>query len=314
MTELIFQPSDNHPPNPSVCTLILNYNNYSDTIETIESVFSLDYDSNTLILVENSTDEQVIKKIQSQFPDLEIIRNSENLGYAKGNNAGIQAAIARGAEYIFILNNDVILEKDVLATCIDAIESSPGCAACQPVISFYNDRKKIWSAGTQLFFGYPRLFLKGEPIRRMGVQTPPFGLVGCAILFKTSAMQEVGLFDESLFLMHEETDWCIRAQHRNFSLLVVTDVVAYHKISTTLGLFGRDYLYYVGRNWLLVGRKNYRDLKYWYILVTEITLRFPYYICHLARRGQIGRIKYYLQGIADGIRGVSGKADLKKTP
>ena len=313
MTEPIIQRSTNSLQNPLVFTLILNFNNYSDTVETIESVYSSDYDSNTLILIENSTDKQIIEKIRSRFPSLEIITNRENLGYAGGNNVGIQAAIARGAEYIFILNNDVILERDTLSKCINAIKRSPDCAACQPLISFDNDRKKIWSAGTQLFLGYPRLYLKGQSIMRNGGKTPPFGLVGCAILFRVSAMREIGFFDELLFLMHEETDWCIRARHRNFSLLVVTGAVAYHKISTTIRQFSKDYLYYTGRNWLLVGRKNYCTIHYWYILVTEMTIRFPYYVYHLAKRGQIKEIKYYLMGTIDGIRGVSGKADFKMT-
>jgi len=310
MTELIIQPAKNGISNPSVYTLILNYNNYSDTIETIESVFSLDYDSNTIMLIENSTDEQIVKKIRLQFPFLEIIENKKNLGYAGGNNVGIQVALAHGAEYIFILNNDVILEKDVLTKCIDAIKMSPGCAACQPLISFFNDRQNIWSAGTQIFLGYPRLFLNKKPIRREGIKNSPFGLVGCAILFKASAMQEVGLFDESLFIMHEETDWCIRANHRNFSLLIASNTVAYHKISTTIGLFSKEYLYYVGRNWLLVGKKNFSFFYYLYILATEFLIRFPYYLYHVTKKGQIGMIKFYLKGLFDGIRGISGEAEI----
>ncbi|MGB7992891.1 glycosyltransferase family 2 protein [Methanoregula sp.] len=309
MTAKITQDSDDISQNPSVFTVILNFNNYSDTLETIASVYASDYDANTLILIENSTDEQITHNIRLRFPSLEIIQNSENLGYAGGNNVGVQEAIDRGAEYIFILNNDVILEKDVITKCIDALRQSPNCAACQPLISFDNDRKKIWSAGTQLFFGYPRLFLKGQSIIRNGAVKPPFGLVGCAIFFRVSALRDVGLFDASLFLMHEETDWCIRAKKRKFSLLVITSAVAYHKISATIGLLSREYLYYVGRNWLLVGRKNYDILNYGYILITEMTIRFPYYLYHLAKRGQINQIKYYLKGIIDGIRGVSGKAD-----
>ena len=310
MTEANIHPLDKSIPNPSVCTIILNFNNYTDTIETIESVFSLDYDSNSVILVENSTDERIINRIRSRFPLLKIIENGKNLGYARGNNIGIHAALDDGAEYVFILNNDVILERDVLIKCINAVRMSPECAACQPLIAFFNAQEKIWSAGTQLFFGYPRLFSKGKPIVRDGITKPPFGLVGCAILFKASALREVGLFDELLFLMHEETDWCFRARHQHFSLLVATNAIAYHKISTTLGLFSRDYLYYVGRNWLLVGRKNCHYIEYLYILVTEITIRFPYYLYHLAGKGKTRWIKYYLWGIIDGLRGISGEMDI----
>lgn len=312
MTKEYIHPVKNFLRNPSVFTLILNFNNYADTVETIESVYASDYDPNTLILIENSTEKEIPRKIHERFPALEIIINQKNLGYAEGNNVGIEAALARGADYVFILNNDVILERDALTKCVDVMKRSPGCAACQPLIAFEKDRKMIWSAGTEFFLGYPRLFRKGQAVTRNGVKTPPFGLVGCAFLLRSSALREVGLFDTSLFLMHEETDWCIRASARHFSLSVITDAVACHKVSKTLGSYSREYLYYTGRNWLHVGKKNYGRVKYWYILATEITLRFPYYLCHLARNRQVRQVKYYLQGLIDGLQGISGEADFNR--
>jgi len=138
----------------------------------------------------------------------------------------------------------------------------------------------------------------------------PFGLVGCAILFRRTALQQTGLFDESLFLLHEETDWCIRAKKLNFSLLIISNAIVYHKISTTIGMFSKIYLYYIGRNWLLVGKKNFSFFSYLYILLTEFLIRFPYYLYHVTKKGQIGMIKFYLKGIFDGILGISGEAKL----
>lgn len=295
---------------PSVYTIILNYNNYFDTIETIDSVLSLEYDVNSVLLVENSSDKTIIRKIRTQFPDLAIIENKKNLGYAGGNNIGIQKAIASGADYIFLLNNDVSLEKDVLKKCVSAMEKSPGCGACQPIIVTFEDKERIWSAGTQLYFGYPRLFLKGTKLQKNGIKISPFGLVGCAILFRRAALQQTGLFDESLFLLHEETDWCIRAKQMNFSLLIISNAKVYHKISTTIGMFSKIYLYYIGRNWLLVGKKNFSFFNYLYVLLTEFLIRFPYYLYNVTRKGQIGMMKFYLKGIFDGILGISGETKL----
>ena len=310
MSENIINDSEKKFPAPSVYTLVLNYNNYADTVETIESVLSMNYDSNVILLIENSSDNSIIQKIRTAFPNLAIIENKKNLGYAGGNNIGIQAAIAGGAEYIFLLNNDVILEKDVLEKCVSAMEKSPGCGACQPVIVASQNKGMIWSAGTQLFFGYPRLFLKGTKLQKNGIKTAPFGLVGCAVLFRRTALQKTGLFDEALFLFHEETDWCIRAKKMDFSLLIISNAIVCHKISTTIGMFSKIYLYYVGRNWLLVGKKNFSFFFYLYILSTEFLIRFPYYLYHVTKKGQIGMIKFYLMGIFDGIRGISGEVKL----
>jgi GT2 family glycosyltransferase len=209
-----------------------------------------------------------------------------------------------------LLNNDVKLEKDVLNKCVSAMEKLPGCGACQPIIVTFENEERVWSAGTQLYFGYPRLFLKGTKLQKNGIKTSPFGLVGCAILFRRSALQQTGLFDESLFLLHEETDWCIRAKQLNFSLLIISNAIVYHKISTTIGMFSKIYLYYIGRNWLLVGKKNFSFFRYLYILLTEFLIRFPYYLYHVTKKGQIGMIKFYLKGILDGILGISGEAKL----
>jgi len=310
MNEDISRHTDKKISSPSVCTIILNYNNYSDTIETIESVLSLEYGANSVLLVDNSSDKTIVRNIRKRFPDLTIIENKKNLGYAGGNNIGIQKAVTDNADYIFLLNNDVKLEKGVLKKCVSAMEKSPGCGACQPLIITSGNEQKVWSAGTKLFFGYPRLFRKGTKVQKAGILTSPFGLVGCAILFRRTAIQQTGLFDESLFLLHEETDWCIRAKKKNFSLLIVSDAIVYHKISTTIGMFSKIYLYYIGRNWILVGKKNFSFFYYTYILATEFLIRFPYYLYHVIKKGQIRMIKFYLKGISDGILGISGEAKL----
>ena len=310
MTEDILMSTEKKILPPSVYTIILNYNNYSDTVETIESVLSLEYNSNSILLVENSSDKEIIRKIRTRFPDLAIIENIKNLGYAGGNNIGIQKSIASGADYIFLLNNDVKLEKDVLNKCVSAMEKNPGCGACQPLIVSFENEERVWSAGTQLYFGYPRLFLKESKLQKNGILSSPFGLVGCAILFRRTALQQIGLFDESLFLLHEETDWCIRALQMNFSLLIISNAIVCHKISTTIGMFSKIYLYYIGRNWILVAKKNFSFIYYMYVLLTEFLIRFPYYLYHLTKKSQIGMIKFYLKGIFDGMSGISGEAQI----
>jgi len=88
-------------PQPRVITVVLNYNNLGDTLETLTSACQLTYENNSLLLVENSTTKGIVKKIRSQFPDLEIIENQRNLGYAGGNNVGMRYAINRALSIFF---------------------------------------------------------------------------------------------------------------------------------------------------------------------------------------------------------------------
>jgi hypothetical protein len=296
-------------PQPRVYTIVLNYNNFSDTVETLQSALMLAYTNNHILLVENSTKKEIPERIRQLFPDLDIIKNEENLGYAGGNNAGIRYAMQQGAEYIFVINNDVILQQDVLEKLVFAMESDRTAAACQPLVTYYNDKDRIWSAGSQLILGYPRLYYRGRRKQGKGIRKPPFGLVGCALLFRAQSLQEIGLFDESLFLLQEETDWCMRAVKMGFNLLVVCDAVVHHKVSVTLGCFSKEYLYYIARNWLLVGKRHNGRRGYAYILLTELFTRIPYYLYKLARKKQIAMIRYYYYGLMDGLHGRSGVRD-----
>ncbi len=281
----------------TVYAIVVNYNNIQDTTECIKSLLSQSYPCKVL-LVDNGSEVEVVEKLRRAFPDVEVLRLAENLGYAGGCNAGIRRVIDR-ADYVFLVNNDVVVERDALDRMIEEMERDKRIAACQPVVKYYGE-DVIWSAGTQLFLGYPRLYLKDKRCKVEPFE-PPFGLVGCAMLVRTSALKDIGLFDESLFMMHEETDWCIRAKKKGYKLLVC-NAVAYHKVSRSIGLFSPDYLYYISRNWFVVARKA-GIVMFLYALLTE-PLRIAYYLLKTKKKRDI---VHYLTGIAHGIAGVRGK-------
>jgi hypothetical protein len=302
--------ADTKGRSPLVYVIILNYNNFRDTVETIRSVLELQYDNFKLLLVENSTDHTVIDAIRVQFPYVEILETGRNLGYAGGNNAGILHAMKQEPDYIFVLNNDVSVEPGVLVTLVHELETHRDCVACQPLVAYSENPDVIWSAGTEMYLGYPRLYLKNGSRSAEQPAKPPFGLVGCALLFRASALRDIGLFDESLFLMHEETDWCIGAKEMGYGLLVVPAARVRHKVSATLGSLSAPYLYYISRNWLLVAKKHFKSSRYLYVLLTEFLIRFPYYCYLLLRRGELRKVRFYLSGLRDGLLGVSGEVKL----
>lgn len=302
--------ADTKGRSPLVYVIILNYNNFRDTVEAISSVLELRYDNFRLLLVENSTEHEVIDAIRAQFPDIEILETGRNLGYAGGNNAGILHAMKQEPDYIFVLNNDISVEPDALTTLVHELEINRDCAACQPLVVYSKNPDITWSAGTEMYLGYPRLCQKNWSRPLSQPAKPPFGLVGCALLLRVSALRDTGLFDESLFLMHEETDWCIRAKEMGYGLLVVPAARVQHKVSATLGSLSEPYLYYVSRNWLLVAKKHFELSEYLYVLLTEFLIRLPYYCYLLFRRGELRMIRFYLSGLRDGLSGVSGEANL----
>jgi len=282
-----------------VYIIVLNYNNTEDTIECLNSLMNLNFDDYKILLVDNGSDKEVFLTLRKRYPRIEFLRLSRNYGYALGNNLGIERVLNE-AEYVFIVNNDVVVESDVLRKMIECMEKNPAVVACQPIVKYYGS-DIIWSAGTQLFFGYPRLYLKNRNCKIDFNFEPPFGLVGCAMLIRVSALRDIGLLDKSLFMMHEETDWCIRAKKKGYRFLVCNSYV-YHKVSKTIGLLSKEYLYYVARNWLIVAKKAGFKM-FLYALITE-PLRILYYFLKLKEKW---KIVYYLKGLRDGILGVGGR-------
>lgn len=286
-----------------VCIIVLNYNNIQDTLECLESLEKLSYNEKKIVLFDNGSDREIFRKIQEEvlkrFPRVEILRSERNLGYAAGNNAVIKRHL--DFDYVFLVNNDVVLESDTLEAMVKEMERDERIAACQPVIYYYGS-DKIWSCGTKIFLGYPMLYMKGKRIKIRDSFEPPFGLVGCAMLIRTAALKDVGFFDENLYLMHEETDWCIRARKKGYRFLVV-NVKAYHKVSRTIGLFSEKYLYYTARNWLIVAKKCGLGM-FMYAILTE-PLRILYYMIKSRKN-----VAFYLKGLIDALSGVKGEGNV----
>ena len=108
----------------SIYTIILNYNNYDDTVNCINSFDAITAFDIKIILVDNASEKECVQKLDkfvSEKNGITFIKNTENLGYAAGNNIGIKEAIRRGAKYLAIVNNDVVVNEDSFTASIDIL-------------------------------------------------------------------------------------------------------------------------------------------------------------------------------------------------
>ena len=101
--------------NPKVTIIILNWNKAEDTIECLNSLHELSYNNSSIIVIDNASTDNSVQKIKQKFPDIMLISNKSNLGFCEGNNIGMRYAFQSGAEYIFLLNNDAVIEKSAHA-------------------------------------------------------------------------------------------------------------------------------------------------------------------------------------------------------
>jgi hypothetical protein len=192
------------------------------------------YPNYELIVVDNKSTDRTIEAIQENYPNVTLLIQSVNKGFAAGANAGLQRALETKADFALITNNDVLVIPSMLTSLIESVTPDVGAAA--PMIYYMDDPKRIWSAG---FLRHPILLeprgsARGQVDR--GQWTTPFNvdyLLGCALLLRVPMLRKVGLFDERYFFYYEDLDLSLRIQQQGYRLITVPQAKMWHKVASS---------------------------------------------------------------------------------
>jgi GT2 family glycosyltransferase len=213
-----------------------------------------------VVCVDNGSSDRSPDEVAATFPDVQVLRLPGNLGFAGGMNVGLRAALEAGADYAVTLNNDLIVEPGFAEPLVVAA-GDPKVAAVSSQILFADPPDRIWYAGARFRPGrghHGRNLHYGKP--PLARETPPYATdraCGATMLVPRSALEGVGLFDESLFAYFEDVDWSLRARARGLSVLVVPASVVRHKVSAASGgEASATAIYYSLRNGLVVAERH----------------------------------------------------------
>jgi GT2 family glycosyltransferase len=261
---------------PKVFIVILNWNGLQDTLQCLESVYKLDYPDFRVSVVDNGSTDDSVEVIKNKYPLAKVILNGDNLGYGGGNNVGIRHALANGAQYVWLLNNDTTIEADALLKMVVEAEKNPDIGIAGSKIYYFGSQKKIWFAGASIDW-------KNGCSNHIGMDETDTGqydhvkhvdrITGCSMLVRKSVCESVGLFDEAYFLYVEEVDWCVRARKAGFKIVFVPSSVVYHKASVSvmkIGVWDKVFSYYNTRNFLYLIKNSFRFPAREALLVTLI--------------------------------------------
>jgi len=243
---------------PLVSVVIVNWNGKRYLEKNLSSVFNQSFRSLEVILVDNGSSDDSVEFVRANFPDAIIVQNGENLGFAAGNNRGIEAA--RGV-FILTLNNDTELAAGFLDRLIEAAGSSAADVGMwAPKILSMKDRKRIDSVGGLLMYrdGIARGHGRGEEDRgQYDSVTDILFPSACSALYLRSMLDEVGLFDEDFFAYCEDSDLGFRARLSGWKALSVPDSLVYHYYSGTTGEYSDTKAFLIGRNHVWLAIKNF---------------------------------------------------------
>lgn len=244
----------------SCAIIILNWNNASDTIATVQAIHSWQALRPRIWVVDNGSRDDSVERLRRECPRARLLESDHNLGFAAGNNLALRHALAeRQTDYFLLLNNDAIIDEHGLSRLIATAEQYDA-AIVGPVlrdpppsgaIQAAGGRNVVWHADTHL--------------RKIPYDLKPYPVdyvPGTAVLIRADLFKTIGLLDERYFISGEIADFCQRARRCGARLLIDPRVTVYHDQGRSSELRVAFYTYYFLRNRFLYVRKFHPRLRW----------------------------------------------------
>ena len=287
---------------PLVHIVMLSFNNCQDTISAIESLSSMTYPRYKLTLVDNASTDETLVAVRERFPEVTLLPQPLNLGFAGGANVGIKHAFDSAADYVLLVNNDIVVSQSMLTNLVENMAPDVGAAA--PLIYYSNDPERIWSAG---FSKHPLLLeMRGGSRGQIDRQhwSDPLDvdyLLGCTLLISVPALMQTGLFDERFFFYYEDLDLSLRLKQHGYRLLTIPTARMWHKVAGSSSIGSLFRTYQMARSSTIFFRTHVRGIRRPLVIMYRLasalasSWRFLW-------GGRVDLLKKYWQGLWNGFR------------
>jgi len=248
-------------PIPKVSIVILNWNQKDMTLGCLRSLKKISYPHYEIILVDNGSTDDSVSAVRKEFPEIEIIENSRNLGVAGGRNVGIEHVQQKGTDYLLFLDNDTVVDEHFITEMVKVGEEDREIGILTGKIYFYSEPNRIWCAGGSLS-------LYRRHISAIGYDEVDRGqyddlkevdhVAGCCLMIKKKVIDEIGILDQNFIeYFTEDTDWCLRTKRRGYKIMYVPNAKLWHHVVKKTSVSER-YWYLQGRNMMWLMRKHAR--------------------------------------------------------
>jgi len=217
-------------PASFVAVIVLNWNGWRDTLECLASLEKLDYPNYQVVVVDNGSTDGSEERIRDSYSNVSMLQTGANLGFAGGNNAGIEYALQHDAGYVWLLNNDTIVDPEALTELIAVAESDEKVGLVGSSLYYFHDPKSLqaYGGGTVNWWMGTNKLLK-EPAR----VSLDF-VCGASVLIKRSVVESVGLLDTLYFFYWEDVAYSRRAVEAGWKLAVAARSRILHKEGGTV--------------------------------------------------------------------------------
>jgi len=245
---------------PLVFIVVLNWNSAELITECIKSLLQLAYSSYEIVVVDDCSTDGSDEEVRTRFPDIKHLRTSENIGFAGANNLGISYSLVNGAEYIWLLNNDTVVDKYALIHLVNLSLSDSAIGMVGSKIFYYDEPGVLWCAGGKFDAekgGITSLIGWGQKdIGQFDDVLDVDFVNACSLLVKKTVIEKIGPMPEEYFLYFEETEWNYTAHQVGIRTVVAQNSMIWHKVKRKDEYLVR-FVYYMTRNRFLLINKIY---------------------------------------------------------
>ncbi|NDD57743.1 MAG: glycosyltransferase family 2 protein [Chlamydiae bacterium] len=255
-----------------ISIVILNWNGKQDTLECLKSLGHLNYSNYNIIVVDNGSTDDSCAVIRSEFPNVILLEQQQNLGFAAGCNVGIKKAMNDGSDAVCLLNNDTIVDSNFLTAYVTMSAKYPSIGILGAKILMYNNHNQLDHLGGMWNPAKAQFDFIGNKAEVNALQWDEQCeldyVCGAAFFVKKEVFNTIGFLEEPFFLIWEEADFCFRAKKAGFLVKSCLDAIIFHKVSASFTskahstyFWWRNRLYWIQRNCSLKERKKiYRDV------------------------------------------------------
>ena len=282
--------------------VILNWNAAADTARCIRHVSTWKHIQPEIWVVDNASTDDSLQVISREFPEIHLIRNSTNLGFAGGNNRGIIGALSVADVPVLLLNNDAWIEEDDVVRLLQTLQANEQIGIIGPLLFDAKQQNRLLAAGAKNPAQHHLSHVTDLP-PGASVQTVEC-VPGTVVIVREEVFRKVGLLDVNYFYGSEVADLCLRARKQGYLSAIDTRTRAIHDLGRSSKYRDTLYTYYVIRNRFLLIRKFHQNCKllfygFWTLYSLALSLK-------MRLNGKLPPARAVRLGLADGLRGRFG--------
>ncbi len=246
--------------NPRILVVITIFNGREITADCLRSLEKSEYRDFSPLIIDNASSDGSKEYLEKEFPGLEVIRNEQNLGVSRAYNRGLREGLARGCDYILIMNSDVILEPDCLTLMVERALAPDAPAVVAPLMLYYDRPDTAWFCGGYLDFERQEAAHCRSLEEFNALPQSRRYITACAMMMRADAVRKTGWVDENIFMYCDDTDYTMRFVRCGFTMELADKARLYHRVSSSSGGVGKDispfHAYHILRSEMYFWRKH----------------------------------------------------------